>query len=86
METDKLLAAVEDYQQTLQDSGSIDCTTDPASFKAALEAARAARGVVSERASEVRAHRNDTVIPTLVSVKQALATAQEEQATEETQQ
>lgn len=62
------------YQSTLADLSDVTCVTDPAAFKAALEAARAARIVVAKDAVAIRAYVTTTIKPNLVKIKADLNT------------
>lgn len=64
------------YKVTLDDLKGLGCTEDPAAFKAALEAARAARLVVKNDAAAVRTYVQDTIKPTLKELKVEWSKAQ----------
>lgn len=53
------------YKQFLADINEIECVTDPAGYKATLEAARLQRAVVNKDAVAIRTYINDTVKPAL---------------------
>lgn len=77
---------LEQYQTTITDMSEVDCTVDPAGFKSALEAARAARAVVAKDAQAIRSYIKDTIKVTLADIKTDLAkddTANDSPATTE---
>lgn len=57
------------YQQTLADLAAMNCTEDPAAFKASLESARTALQKVHQDAKDIRAYVKDTIKPTLEKLK-----------------
>jgi hypothetical protein len=64
------------YQQALTDLGALDCKTDPVGFKAALEAARSDQTAVFTVAKDIRTYINDTIKPTLKTLKTSLEAKQ----------
>ncbi len=60
------------YKQAVSDVADMDCITDPDGFKAALEAARAARQKVNEDGLAVRSYINDTIKPLLKTIRAQL--------------
>jgi len=61
-----------DYKQAVSDLEKLDCVSDPTAFQASLEAARTARAKVADDAKAVRAYLNDTIKPTLKTIRQTL--------------
>lgn len=61
------------YKQNVADLAAMDCATDPVAFKASLEAARAARQLVRTDSQDIRSYINDTIKPTLKSIRQTLS-------------
>ncbi len=61
------------YQTALTDVTETNCTVDPAGFKAALEAARAARAVVAKDAAAIKTYIKDTIKVSLTAAKVELA-------------
>lgn len=59
-------------QQARVDLQALDCTADPAAFKASLEAARAQREKVVKAAADIRVYSKDTIKPNLVALRKAL--------------
>lgn len=57
------------YKIALDDTKSLGCVADPSSFKTALETARSARTLVATDAAAVRAYVNDTIKPTLKTIR-----------------
>ena len=57
------------YQTSLQDLNDVDCIVDPAGFKGALEAARAARVVIAKDAKDIRITIESKVLPLLKTEK-----------------
>ena len=69
------------YKQAVADLGNMDdCTTDPAAFKASLEAARAAQLTVKQDALAIRSYLNDTIKPTLKAIRAELEKANDDTA------
>lgn len=67
------------YKQAVSDVADMDCITDPDGFKAALEAARAARQKVNEDGLAVRSYINDTIKPLLKTIRAQLEAAKTEE-------
>lgn len=63
------------YQQSLSDLSILDCKTDPTSFKAALEVARANQTSVYAASQAVRSYLTSTVKPAIEAIKTALESA-----------
>lgn len=70
------------YRQALSDLKSIDCTTDPTAFKAALEAARAKRETLSKTVQDIRTYVKGTIKPTLVEIHSQLEEKKESQTSD----
>ncbi len=60
------------YQLAVSDLSTMDCTADPAAFKASLESARKARDKVRADANDIRIYVKDTIKPTLQAVRKQL--------------
>lgn len=60
------------YKQAVSDLETVDCVSDPTAFQASLEAARTARTKTADDAKAVRAYLNDTIKPTLKTIRQTL--------------
>jgi len=61
------------YEQATSDLSALDCASDPAAFKSALEAARAARQKVATDISDIKIYITGTIKPTLVKIRDSLA-------------
>ncbi len=61
-----------DYQQALSDVRAMDCKTDPAGFKAALETARTKRDAVIQAALDIKNYVQNSIKPTLKTIRQQL--------------
>lgn len=70
------------YKVALADARGMSCTADPASFKAALEASRAARVVVAADAVAIRSYVTDTIKPTLKAIADDLDATKSTDTTE----
>lgn len=57
------------YKVALSDVQALGCLADPTGFKAALEDARTARKTVADDAAAIRSYVNDTIKPTLKTIK-----------------
>jgi len=57
------------YQTSLSDLGELECQTDPAAFKSALEAARANRVEMTTNALAIRSYVTDVIKPALQTVR-----------------
>ncbi len=57
------------YKLALDDLKVLGCVADPSAFKATLEAARTSRATVASDAAAIRSYVNDTVKPTLKTLK-----------------
>ncbi len=66
------------YIQALNDTKDLNCASDPAGFKASLEAARAGLPKVQADAVAVRTHISDNIKPVLATLKVQLAAKQGE--------
>lgn len=64
---------LEAYQQTLQDTGTLDCAADPAAFQASLEAARGLRQELQQDAIAIRTDVVEVIKPELAAIRQQLA-------------
>ena len=63
------------YKQLVSDLGNIeDCTADPTAFKASLEATRTALKKVHDDAVAIRSYVNDTIKPTIKTLRAQLET------------
>lgn len=60
------------YKVALSDVQAQGCLADPTAFKAALEDARTARKTVADDAAGIRSYVNDTVKPTLKTLKASI--------------
>lgn len=60
------------YKQALSDAKNVDCTTDPAAFKAALQTARTARDKVVKDAADIKSYVSGTIKPTLQKIRSQL--------------
>lgn len=60
------------YKQMLADLKGNDCVTDPAAFKAALQASRTDRDKIIKDAADIKAYIKDTVKPTLQQIRTTL--------------
>ena len=61
------------YKQSVADLVDMDCTVDPAGFKASLEEARAELKKVQADSAAVKAYVKDTIKPTLVAIRVSIA-------------
>lgn len=64
-------AATDTYLLALNDLSVLECKTDPAAFKAALQSARTEQAAVLASAKDIRTFLSDTVKATLQSLKAA---------------
>jgi prefoldin subunit 5 len=64
-------ASLKTYRQALADLKQMGCKTDPTGFRAALEAARKDQADVVTNSAAIRTFINDSVKPTLDSLKTA---------------
>lgn len=64
------------YTQALEDLTKIDCSKDPGTFKAALEAARRAHTNLIGQVAEIRSYILNTLKPTMQQVKEELIAQQ----------
>jgi hypothetical protein len=62
------------YKQSVADLVDMDCTSDPTGFKASLEDARAGLTKVREDGVAIKTYVNDTIKPTLKSIRASLET------------
>lgn len=60
------------YQTSLEDLAALDCQTDPAAFRSALEAARANRVTLNTDALAIRSYITDTIKVTLQTVRDSI--------------
>lgn len=70
---------LKNYVQALDDMAKMDCSSDPTAFKATLEAGRTLREKLKSSAADIHSYLKETIKPTLVELRQAIA---EKQATE----
>jgi hypothetical protein len=63
---------VSNYQQDVSDASLADCVSDPTAFQASLQAARTDQLKVRQDAEEIRTYVNQTIKPTLVTIKKNL--------------
>lgn len=70
---DAFKADLAEYKQTISDLEEMDCTSDPTSFQASLEAARTARADAAASSKAVRTYLSETVKPTLKTLKAQFA-------------
>lgn len=61
------------YKEAVSDLGSMDCAADVEAFKASLEAARSAREKLKMDVVGIKAYVNDTIKPTLKSIRDQIA-------------
>jgi hypothetical protein len=61
------------YKQAVSDLAEMDCAADADAFKAALESARALRAKVVEDGRSIKDYLNNTIKPTLQSIRQQVA-------------
>lgn len=66
------------YKQTLSDLRILDCRADPDAFKAALEAARAARDTLVSDAADIKTYVKDTIKVTLQAIRAGLEAQENE--------
>lgn len=64
------------YKQALEDLTIIDCSKDPATFKAALQAARRAHTSLIGQVADIRAFILNTLKPTMQQVREELVSQQ----------
>lgn len=67
---------LETYRQALEDLTVIDCSKDPATFMAALQAARRAHTNLTGQVADIRAYILNTLKPTLQQVREELVSQQ----------
>ena len=72
------------YKQAVLDLKSMDCASDPTSFKASLEKARSLREQVNKDAQEIKTYVNDTIKPTLKEIRATLEAKEKETTTNST--
>lgn len=60
------------YRQTVSDLGEMDCVSDPAGFKASLEAARSARLKLAADSAAIKTFVKEDIKPTLVTLRTQL--------------
>lgn len=70
---------LKNYVEALDDMAKMDCSSDPTAFKATLEAGRTLREKLKTSAADIHNYVKETIKPTLVELRQAIA---EKQATE----
>jgi len=64
---------LKNYVQALDDMAKMDCSTDPTAFKATLEAGRTLREKLKTSGAEINKYVRETIKPTLVTLRQAVA-------------
>lgn len=69
---DKMEIALANYRQALNDLIEVDCTADPKGFKSSLEEARTLLTQVLQAATDIRQLIQDSIKPSLVSLRQEL--------------
>lgn len=69
---DKMEIALAYYRQALNDLIEVDCTADPNGFKSSLEEARTLLTQVLQAATDIRQLIQDSIKPSLVSLRQEL--------------
>jgi len=74
--TDAVLAAIADWEQTLNDAEELDCEADPEAFKSALEQARTTRADVAAKSAAARSYVTETVVPLLKTIKTKVSTTE----------
>lgn len=71
------------YKQTVSDLGEMDCVSDPAGFKASLEAARSARLKLAADSAAIKTFVKEDIKPTLVTLRTQLGTVEDKQESTE---
>lgn len=77
-------ANLAEYKQAVSDLAAMDCESDPEAFKAALEQARTLRATLFESGQNIKAYVRETIKPTLVTIRTALAAQETDDSSEET--
>lgn len=67
---------ISSYKQALEDLTVIDCSQDPATFKAALQAARRTHANLIGQVADIRAYILNTLKPTMQQVREELVSQQ----------
>jgi len=65
------------YKQALTDAKNVNCATDPAAFKAALQTARNDRDQVIKDIADIKTYVTGTVKPTLQKIRTTLASQEQ---------
>lgn len=73
---DAFKASVNAYKETVSDVSGMDCTADPAGFRASLDTAKVERGELLQEATGIRIFIQQTVKPALQEVRTSLQSAQ----------
>lgn len=74
------------YKQALSDLENMDCQADPTGFKASLEAARKQRENLNNLIKDIRTYVQDTIKPTLQTIRDQLNTQESADNTTNTEQ
>jgi peptidoglycan hydrolase CwlO-like protein len=69
------------YKQSVSDTATLDCTTDPTGFKASLEDSRAGLTKVRSDAQDIKTYVNDTIKPTLKNIRATLSGEKQDDTT-----
>jgi len=70
------------YKQSISDLKSVDCTTNPAEFKAALDKSRANREKLAKDIADIRSYVTNTIKPTLKTIRDNLATTEKKEGSQ----
>ena len=69
----EFFALLDNYQLALSDAAGIDCEEDTEGFILALDDARKLREQLKTKAQEIRSWVRDTIVPTLMDIKDSLS-------------
>jgi hypothetical protein len=58
-----------EYKEAVTDIAAMDCASDPANFKASLEAARTSRTSLKTKSVEIKTYLRETIRPTLTELR-----------------
>ena len=67
---DSFYAALEQYEEAVNDLAAMDCAADPEGYRATLESAKILRTDVIQTAQAVHSYLHDTIKPTLQNIRQ----------------
>jgi hypothetical protein len=73
------------YKQAVSDLAAMDCASDATAFKASLDAARTAREKTAADAAAIKAYVQETIKPTLVTLKKSVEAQKPETETQNTE-